>query len=173
MRILYITVSISAYNTGDTIYSYGIIDRLAECATVDVLTYLTPVDKSYSYYFDRLKNKVNKIYEAEMSTIDKAVKFFKYRMTFVRYSSSMHQKVKELIATSEYDVVVFDHLRMAFTIEEAKKAGCYVVLIQHNVETANYKEESKIKGKQVYKLKNIGLPAFEKNAWNKLTPYGV
>ena len=163
MKILFVTVSISSFNTGGSIYSYGIMDRLADLTNMDILTYEEPFEYTFSYYHKRLKEKTKNIYFARMKKTDLLLKYIKYQNTFVRYSISMERKADELIEKNHYDIVIIDHLRMGFVASITKKYGSKVVLIEHNIETQNYYEQLKLAGHLKYKLKNWGLPKFEKD----------
>ena len=167
MNILFVTVSTAAYDTGGTIYSYGIMDRVASYSCMDVLTYDEPEDPNYNYYNERLRGKVRNIYKVKMTRCDLFKKYFLYRTTFLRYSAAMCAKLEELIGEKKYDIIIMDHLRMAFPIDIVKKGGCKIVIIQHNIETANYNEQLKLKGHLKYHIKNYGLPLFEKQAMEK------
>lgn len=163
MKLLFVTVSVTSYNTGDSIYSYGIMDRLSDCCNIDVLTYDTEIDNENAYYYNKLIKKVNSIYTVRMRSKDHFVKYFKYANTFVRYSDAMLKKINLLLKNNNYDCVVVDHLRMGFVIPVVQKYKCKIVLIQHNIETENYYEQIKLKGKVKYRIKNWGLPIFESN----------
>lgn len=164
MKILFITNSISSFDRGDTIYSYGIMDRVSQCSEMDILTYDEELNQNFTFYHEKLRKQINNLYKAKITKIDYFRKYLAYGTTFPRYSSSMCRMTKELLEDNNYDIVIIDHLRMAFVLSVVKQFPCKIILIQHNIETNNHNELVKLKRNRTYLVKNWGLPKFEKRA---------
>lgn len=168
-KILFITANILPCISGDSIYSYGIVDRLLEESNVDILTFNKEDLKNNDEYSNLLKRGVS-VYSADydINLINKITKFILYKNTIPRYSKNICVLLEDILSSNDYDVIIIDHLRMAFlynTIIKNKKDAAKIILVEHNIEYSNIIEEienqsgiNKIKSR----LKNIGVFNFEK-----------
>ena len=159
-KILFITDGFGTYNTGAAIYSYGVIYRLSNYFKIDVICN-SAVPNNNDEYVSAIYKKISKCIPCGMGKSDLIKKYFLYRTTFPRYSQSLIQSVKNALKGAHYEYVFVDHLRMAYVIPILKKYHCKVILVEHNVEFENYKEQIAISKSLKYKVKNIGLPRYE------------
>lgn len=174
-QVLYISGKLFPVNSGDAIYSLGILERLAGTgATFDVLSYRyedTDVGADeYRYYASLF---------GEMRLVDYApTKWENYKKVLIygdstqKYLESMIREAEALLSQKRYDIIILDHLRMFFLYETILKhidrSQTKLVLIQHNIEHLNAREEirfqQRAKDKWKLRLLNRGIRKLEVQA---------
>lgn len=170
-KVLFITSNIIPCTAGDSIYSYGVVYRLSKYANVDVIAYGD--DKVINdFYYSELLNRINNIYIVKFISNykNKIYKMLKYKNSISRYSDDYIKKLRDILEKNRYNIVIIDHLRMHFVynfIKDTCKYDIKIILIEHNVETQNVKEELKNKtgiDKVKFWLKNLFINSYERKS---------
>lgn len=143
-KVLFISTKVYPVRGGDTIYSAGLVYRLAK---KNELTLLTLGDEN------EIKNvkifeKVSKIYafSAFKGKIYTLIKLLFNRSLLQDYSFSMKRFVQN-IDLNKYDIIIIDHLRaysICNSVFKRNRMNAKIVYVAHNVEAINQKEKLKL-----------------------------
>ncbi|WP_183193037.1 glycosyltransferase family 4 protein [Brevibacillus nitrificans] len=174
-QVLYISGKLFPVNSGDAIYSLGILERIASPdSTFDVLSYEymeTDVETEEYLYYSKLFRQMRLVpYQPTKWENYKKVLF--YGDSTQKYLPRMMEEADRLLSETQYDVIILDHLRMFFLYETIQKhidrKRTKLVLIQHNIEHMNAREEiryqSRAKDKWKLRLLNRGIKRLEHQA---------
>lgn len=146
-KALYITGKLFPVNSGDAIYSYGNLDRIAEHFAVDVLMYTFNDDFREEEAYRKLIARVQSIQEIEYapSKLENIWKILRHGDGTQKYTEAMKRQLDRTLAEKTYDVIFMDHLCMFFLYSIIKKrvdrTRTKLILIEHNIEHANIKQE--------------------------------
>lgn len=175
-NILYISGKLFPVNSGDAIYSLGILERMAsEHTSIDVLSYHyddTDLDTEEYRYFSSLFRQI-KLVPYIPTKWENYKKILIFGDSTQKYLESMIRETDQLLAEkNDYDVIILDHLRMFFLYEtimrHISRNKTKIVLIQHNIEHLNAKEEirfqRRMKDKIKLRLLNRGIRKLEHQA---------
>lgn len=174
-KILYVSGKLFPVNSGDAIYSLGILERIASPdVTFDVLSYHyddTDVDSEEYHYYSTLFHQM-RLVPFTPTKWENYKKILIYGDSTQKYLESMIREADQLLSETRYDVIILDHLRMFFLYETILKhidrRQTKIVLIQHNIEYLNAKEEIKfqhrMKDKWKLRILNRGIKKLEHQA---------
>jgi len=164
-RGLYLCQGLTPLFTGANIYSYGVLERVSEYFSLDVLSFseneVTSQNKDYQY----LSEKVSSIqfFEFKYTLESKLKSSLRYGNHFQKTNKDFLEKVKDLLKNNQYDFVFIDHFCLSYLIKLVKNYSkmSKIVFLQHNIEHNNFYEELALKEN---KLKKI---------WNQITNFNL
>jgi glycosyltransferase involved in cell wall biosynthesis len=166
-RILFISSFVLPCYSGDAIYTYGNILRLSDIANVDLVSYNNTDFEKVDEYIT-LKSKINNLFLVNRP--NKLSFFEKIRQLNIQdYSRAFEEELNKIIQTYSYDIIIIDHVRMAYTFEILKKSklqnNSKIILVEHNVEYKNINEiilyHDDLFNKYKAKFKNYALKRIE------------
>jgi len=173
-NVLFITGNILPCFSGDSIYSYGNVIRISQFCTVDVLTYYSENFENIDDY-QRLVKKINALYKVKSKNNLLFAEKLK-RFNIQSYQKDFVVKLEELLNTEKYDCIIIDHLRMTFSYKYIKKSklnrNSKIILIEHNVEHQNIREEILFRKSSFIKfklrVKNFRIKKYESSMIRKI-----
>ena len=139
-RILFVSTKVYPIRGGDTIFSYGLIYRLAKR---NELTLVTLGDDNAIRNHKFFKNIDLVCFARQKGILYKILKLLINKSLLQDYSF----KVKEFLKQedlSRYEVIIIDHLRaysVSKEIFKRNKGNARIVYMAHNVESINQKEK--------------------------------
>jgi len=174
-QVLYISGKLFPVNSGDAIYSLGILERLVSADdTFDVLSYRYERTDTEGEEFRRFTARFRQIrlFPYTPTKWETGKKLLLYGDGTQLYLESMVREVAQLLSQNRYDVIILDHLRMFFLYETISRridrTQTRIVLIQHNIEHLNAREEIRFqhRAKDRWKLRLLssGIKALEHRA---------
>ncbi|MFD2370810.1 glycosyltransferase family 4 protein [Brevibacillus sp. GCM10020057] len=174
-QVLYISGKLFPVNSGDAIYSLGILDRLVGGdADFDVLSYRYERTDTEGEEYRRFAARFRQIRLIPYTPTkwETGKKILLYGDGTQLYLEDMIREVEQLLSQNRYDVIILDHLRMFFLYETIQKridrSRTRIVLIQHNIEHLNAREEIRYqpRARDRWKLRLIsnGIKSLEKRA---------
>lgn len=140
IKCLHIVEDIYPLNSGNTIYSYGIMEVLSKISDLDLLTY------------SKFNNqKINKIYNLKLFSdlfiiknkrLRRVLNFVFMLSSLIYLSRKTKYNLSNYFDNKIYDVVVFDHIitNKFFKIIKAHFPHSKIVYVSHNFELRNLKE---------------------------------
>ncbi|QRG66227.1 glycosyltransferase family 4 protein [Brevibacillus choshinensis] len=174
-HVLYISGKLFPVNSGDAIYSLGILERIASPdSSIDVLSFQyeeTDANTEEYRYFSTLFRQM-RLVPYRPKKWENYKKILLYGDSTQKYLPRMIEEADALLAETHYDVIILDHLRMFFLYDTIQKhidrKRTKLVLIQHNIEHLNAREEikyqSRSKDKWKLRLLNRGIKRLEYHA---------
>lgn len=173
-NILFITGNILPCFSGDSIYSYGNVMRISKFCKVDVLTYYSDNFENNENYLPFMQ-KINALYKVRIKDESLFVEKLR-RFNIQSYQKEFVIKLKEILNAKKYDCIIVDHLKMVFSYKYIKRSkmnnDSKIILIEHNVEYQNIKEEILFKESffEKFKLtvKNFRIKKYENSMISKI-----
>ncbi|MED4781393.1 glycosyltransferase family 4 protein [Brevibacillus choshinensis] len=174
-HVLYIAGKLFPVNSGDAIYSLGILERITSAeSSFDVLSYQydeTDVETDEYRYYSTLFRQM-RLVPYHPTKWENYKKILIYGDSTQKYLQRMIHEADQLLSQTHYDVIILDHLRMYFLYETIMKhvdrKRTKLVLIQHNIEHLNAREEiryqARSKDKWKLRLLNRGIKRLEYQA---------
>ena len=174
-KILYLCGNLFPLHSGDTIYSYSILERLSSSYQVDLISFCQFDLMNNDEDLKKIKSNLNfiKLINYRISLIKFLANVIKYgndkQYDLAEFKHEIDRRVKDF----DYEYIVVDHLRLAYLYEHLKKIvpqNTKLILVQHNIEFSNFleiREESKFFDKLKLTLCNYNLKEFEHNALKK------
>ena len=153
-RVLFLTGNIFPCNSGDAIFSAGLVERLAMKHKVEVLGFGDEKRFKNDINYLRIGKKIRNVILLKplkfncIFNVCRYLKSLKYGTAMTPYSEELI-RVCKMKLKKEYDYVFIDHLRMYYIYEFIKpninKKNTRVILIEHNIEWINMFEMLKYK----------------------------
>lgn len=171
-RILYLCGNLFPLHSGDSIYSYSILERLTSNYKVDLISLCQFQLMKDNKVLSNIENKLNfvKLVNYKISYTKFLANVLKYgndkQYDLSEFKLAIHERLKKF----DYDYIVVDHLRLAYLYKSLRKvrpSPAKLVLVQHNIEFSNFLElrtESKFWEKFKLTLCNYNLKEFEHKA---------
>lgn len=175
---LYITGKLFPLDSGDAIYSFGNLERIAQNYQIDVLVYKYNHDVHHEDPIQRIRQIASSIVAIDYkpSKLENLKKILIYGDGTQKYTNALKQKLHEILQAKRYDVIFIDHLSMFFVYQTITSYLKYdrtkLVLIQHNIEHVNIRQENHFKRSNMEKWKHVllhlGIEKLERKAIQKV-----
>lgn len=174
-KALYLCANLFPVISGDSIYSYGIIERLVNYYDLDLICYGNYDSKESDYFKEKISNKIKniQIVENPKSRITTYTSSIIYGNEMQKNTEKFNSVLKHYILDNEYDVIFLDNLRLGYLIKLLRKhTSAKIILVEHNIEANNIEEEIKYEKnyseKIKRKLRNISIRKFENKIINSV-----
>lgn len=171
-KILYINGNLLPINAGDSIYSAGVIMRLALKYDILLLTF-----GNDQLWKESILNKIKNI-EIEFINKDKSLLNKLYKIILLGsikqiYSKDYVKKLQAIISANKFDYVIMDHLRTYSVYKKVRKhldSHTQTIYTAHNQEYQNFIEKKQLtrgfKDKLVFSFIDWKLKRIEQKALN-------
>lgn len=174
-KVLYVSGKLFPVNSGDAIYSVGILERLADTGAVcDVLSYEYDDTDADAEEFQSCSKRFRELRLVPYTPTkwENYKKVLIYGDSTQKYLPRMMHEVDRMLSQNRYDVIILDHLRMFFLYEtiakHIDKSQTKLVLVAHNIEHLNAREEIRFQhrtqDKWKLRLLNRGIKKLEYRA---------
>lgn len=170
LKLLFISGNLFPAFAGDSIFSQGLLFRLAASKKIHLCSYGTMDD-----FNDSILSKCGNIEKVEL--IDRLILERNMFSRFIRgsikqvYTQELFERITKLMSNYKYDFIILDHLRVHSLLKRNSINNTKLIYIAHNVEYENFLEglkmiESKRERLSNYLL-NYRLKSLEKSVLNK------
>lgn len=142
-RILFISSNMVPAFSGDAIFSLGLVLRLAEKYSLDVITFGTR--KKWEEQPNKASINEYALIDTQKSIIIKSIQVLKFGSLLQKFSFNYVKKLKEFLAKNTYDYIIIDHLRSYSLFKSISKRINHdktkVIYLAHNIEYYNHKQK--------------------------------